>query len=376
MDTEEKYLMPKDVKFVMVGGFLGAGKTTTLLAMARRLVREGQRVGLITNDQAEDLVDTGLAKAGGFNVEEIPGGCFCCRFNDLIEAADKVLDQKPDVLLGEPVGSCTDISATVIQPLKQFYGDWFRVAPFSVLVDPERARSLLLQAEETTLPENVSYLFQKQLEEADVILLNKVDLLPDAETAKLVEELKARFPDTPVLAISAREGTGFDGWVTQVLTDGPAGQRILDIDYDRYADAEAVLGWLNATVPLQADRPFDPRELADRLLRELRESLRERQAEIAHVKLLLTTASDSLLANLVSLEADPSLGLEEAMPAEEGTLVLNARVHISPEALQSLVEELVPRVSGEMGVEASLVHVQCFSPARPQPTHRFAEVVR
>lgn len=367
--------MLQEVKFVMVGGFLGAGKTTTLVAMARHLVAEGQRVGLITNDQAEDLVDTGWAQAGGFNVQEIPGGCFCCRFNDLIEAADKVLDQKPNVLLGEPVGSCTDISATVIQPLKQFYGDWFRVAPFSVLVDPERARSLLLHEKETTLPEEVSYLFQKQLEEADLILLNKVDLLPEEETSRLVGALQSRFPQTPILAISAKEGIGFSDWLRKVLTGEKSGQRLLDIDYDRYAQAEAVLGWLNTTIQLQAPQPFGPRLLAERLLRELQAQLKGRQAEIAHVKLLLTTASDFLLANLVALDAEPFLGLEETAPAQEATLVLNARVHISPEELQTLVETVVPRVCRAMGVEIQWLNLQCFSPPRPQPTYRFAEVV-
>jgi len=367
--------MPQEVRFVMVGGFLGAGKTTALVAMARRLVSQGQRVGLITNDQAEDLVDTGLVRQAGFNVEEIPGGCFCCRFDDLVEAADKVLAQKPNVLLGEPVGSCTDISATVIQPLKQFYGDWFRLAPFTVLAEPDRVRKLLLHTEDTTLPENVAYLFQKQLEEADVILLNKVDTLSEEETKTLVEELQARFPQTPVLPVSVREGTGLEEWLELILGDTPAGQRILDLDYDRYADAEAVLGWLNATIDLQAAGSFDPLGFADRLLTDLSAALAERQAEIAHVKLLLTTPAEVLLANVVSTEGPPTLSQDQMEPAHQGTLVLNARVHLAPAALQELVEALVQQTGEALGVEASVLHLQCFSPARPQPTHRLAEVV-
>ena len=68
-------------RYIMVGGFLGAGKTTAILRLAEMLRDDGQRVGLITNDQSVNLVDTAVLAAHGFPVEEITGGCFCCRFN-------------------------------------------------------------------------------------------------------------------------------------------------------------------------------------------------------------------------------------------------------------------------------------------------------
>ena len=73
----------------MIGGFLGAGKTTAILQIAKKLRDQGLRVGLITNDQSYGLVDTAMLGSHGFAVEEITGGCFCCRFNSLVAAADK-----------------------------------------------------------------------------------------------------------------------------------------------------------------------------------------------------------------------------------------------------------------------------------------------
>src|ERR1700759_3584515 len=100
--------------YIMVGGFLGAGKTTAMVRLAERLTAEGRRVGLITNDQSQGLVDTSIAAAKGFPVQEITGGCFCCRFNSLTDAAARLTrDVRPDVFLAEPVGSCTDLGATV-----------------------------------------------------------------------------------------------------------------------------------------------------------------------------------------------------------------------------------------------------------------------
>ena len=67
--------------YVMVGGFLGAGKTTALLRLAEHFTSQDRRVGLITNDQSQGLVDTALVRRKGYPVEEITGGCFCCRFS-------------------------------------------------------------------------------------------------------------------------------------------------------------------------------------------------------------------------------------------------------------------------------------------------------
>src|SRR3954470_6370179 len=98
----------KRLRFVMVGGFLGAGKTTTLARLARFYQGRGQRVGLVTNDQADNLVDTTSLRSQGLTVEEVPGACFCCRFDDLVGCVGRLeAAERPDVILAEPVGSCT-----------------------------------------------------------------------------------------------------------------------------------------------------------------------------------------------------------------------------------------------------------------------------
>ena len=94
-------------------------KTTLLAQAAVRLSKLGHRVGLVANDQAADLVDSEVLKITGTCVEEVAGGCFCCRFPDMIAALDRLAQRdQADVLLGEPVGSCTDLAATVMQPLQ------------------------------------------------------------------------------------------------------------------------------------------------------------------------------------------------------------------------------------------------------------------
>ena len=69
---------------VVVGGFLGSGKTTLILAAARLLEQRGLRSAVVLNDQGVDLVDTRHAGMQGMQAREVTGGCFCCNFSGLI----------------------------------------------------------------------------------------------------------------------------------------------------------------------------------------------------------------------------------------------------------------------------------------------------
>ena len=85
------------------------------------------------------------------------------------------------MFLAEPVGSCTDLRATVQYPLRRIYGDNYRVAPLSVLVDPIRAARMLGLESGQGFSPKVHYIYDKQLEEADVIVINKTDLLSPSD---------------------------------------------------------------------------------------------------------------------------------------------------------------------------------------------------
>src|SRR6059058_4010656 len=173
------------LRFVMVGGFLGAGKTTALARLARHYLGRGQRIGLVTNDQAQDLVDTTSLRAQGFPVEEVAGACFCCRFDELVGKVGRLQEgERPDVILAEPVGSCTDLVATVVQPLRDLYGDRFEVAPYPVLFKPSHGLKILRGEAGSGFSPKAAYIFRKQLEEADAIVINRVDELDAAALAE------------------------------------------------------------------------------------------------------------------------------------------------------------------------------------------------
>jgi G3E family GTPase len=192
------------VRFIMIGGFLGAGKTTSLGRLARMYIAQGKRVGIVTNDQAHDLVDTNTFRSQGLAVEEVPGACFCCRFDDLVSRVGSLEGSaRPDVILAEPVGSCTDLVATVIQPLKDLYGSRFEVAPYAVLFKPSHGTRILRNQPAGGFSPKAAYIFKKQLEEADAVVINRADELSPAEQEKLTQLVGAQFPGMPVLRVSA-----------------------------------------------------------------------------------------------------------------------------------------------------------------------------
>src|SRR5207237_7939785 len=273
------------MRFIMVGGFLGAGKTTTLARLAKFYAQRGQRVGIVTNDQAEDLVDTHNLRSQGLSVEEVAGACFCCKFNDLMDKVDLLKKaEKPDVVLAEPVGSCTDLVATVVQPLKDLYGEKFSVAPYAVLFKPSHGLKILKDQPDSGFSPKAAYIFRKQLEEADAIVINRLDELKPAETEELRALVAVQYPGVPVLRMSAKTGQGFEGLTQLLERQGRFGQRILDIDYDIYAEGEAELGWLNSSVQVKAARPFALDQLLLDTVAELQQALAAEGAEVAHLK--------------------------------------------------------------------------------------------
>lgn len=134
----------KQKRLILVGGFLGAGKTTLIGKLVRDLQSGGLRCGVVTNDQAAGLVDTALAETlDGARISEIAGGCFCCKLDQLEELLTGQWQNDPstcpDVIVAEPVGSCTDLIATVVLPLRRIYGEDVVISPFSVVLDGRRA---------------------------------------------------------------------------------------------------------------------------------------------------------------------------------------------------------------------------------------------
>jgi Ni2+-binding GTPase involved in maturation of urease and hydrogenase len=337
----------------VVGGFLGAGKTSLILTAARLLAQERIRSAIILNDQGDELVDTRLAELRGFASGEVTGGCFCCKFSELIAEMEKMRLHEPAVIFAEPVGSCTDLVATVLAPLLQEFHH-YRVAPFTVLVDP--ARAVAMRSENAD--PHARFLFQKQLQEADLVCVTKVDLYPHA----------AGIPGFETRYLSAKTGQGVQEWINEILSGSlSTGSKTLEIDYEQYARAEASLAWLNLSLSLEPESPIRPASLIGPFIDGLDDALTAAEIEIVHLKAIARSPSGWLKIALCGNGGEPIVeGDLDASPAEMHDLIVNIRASGSPHHVRAIAEEQMNHLTGRK----SRVQLDCFSPPPPKPERK------
>jgi Ni2+-binding GTPase involved in maturation of urease and hydrogenase len=325
---------------------------------------------VITNDQGAHLVDTARVAAAGYPVEEITGGCFCCRLDGLVDAVRRVINRsEADVIIAEPVGSCTDLVATVGYPLQHLYPRDFELAMLSVLVDPIRCAHIVGLRGGKSFSEKVLYVYRKQLEEAQLLVINKIDLVPQEDRLSLEAALEKQFPQARVFGVSCQTGEGLEAWFECLLASRLAKRPALEVDYDRYAAGEALLGWLNATVEISGPGPFDGNAWLMDVSRRMWEALAVAGIETGHLKMTLKPdeGPDVAAVSAVPTEAGPQLTHRLQAPLTRGQLLINVRAEADPEVLTSRVREAL---SGWNSEQVGAMEIQAFRPGRPIPSHR------
>ncbi|MCX6651742.1 MAG: hypothetical protein NT137_00075 [Methanomassiliicoccales archaeon] len=354
-------------RITIVGGFLGAGKTTLITKIAKTMIEGGKKVGIIMNDQGTDLVDSQYSCLQGIDTCDVQGGCFCCRFPDFMNDAKGLINKSnPDIIIAEPVGSCTDLLATVIGPLKVVYAEAFSVAPLIIVMDASRAVT------EGFSPESLrGYLRRHQIEEAEFVVLSKVDLVQGPEVKQISKAIHEINPTAKVIPYSSVSGEGFDKILAIVNSKKTSNRSPKDIDYDTYAKAEAELGWYNGKVAFMAEGKVDAYDLTTKILRRVASNYSP--SDIAHTKVMIVSETNAVKMSQVG----PSLSVDEVKGSRnaEGKveMFVNARVVSSPEKLRDSVREAVNSTLKEKDLVASEYKDDCFSPSPPKPYYRITK---
>jgi hypothetical protein len=194
--------------------------------------------------------------------------------------------------------------------------------------------------------------------------------LLDAERQDRLEiALRQAYPQAEVFRISAREGTGMEQWLDRIIRLEAQSESAPEVNYEIYAEGEAMLGWLNASVSIKAASEFDGNELLRSIARCTHDALRG--LEIAHLKMTLTPEEDGGdigVLNLVRTDGTAELSHSLKEPLSAGELLLNLRAEADPE----LLRRSVLRALEDCGCEAQITSMEHFRPAKPQPTYRMA----
>ena len=168
----------------VIGGYLGAGKTTLVNHLLRH--PEGRRLAVLVNEFGDLPIDAELIERRDEDMIAIAGGCVCCSYgSDLIEALERMLtlDPRPDHLLIEASGVA--LPGGIASSLTLLMG--YRLDAVLVLADAETIRA---RAADRYLADTIA----RQLADADLVLLNKADLVPPGDLAETLTWLEGGSP--------------------------------------------------------------------------------------------------------------------------------------------------------------------------------------
>ena len=191
----------------VLGGFLGSGKTTLLMRIANTYIRAGKKVAVLVNEMGDIGVDGATLMSEGYNTTELPDGCVCCSLSAELQIAIRNIrrDIQPEIMLIEPTGLA--IPAKIIEAIEEIpdFGDY--VADIIGVVDPVRFRLFVTKK---------GKFMAEQLEGSSTIMMNKIDVAPDAEIEFTEEWIRERMPDVRVRKVSALNGDGVEEALREV----------------------------------------------------------------------------------------------------------------------------------------------------------------
>ena len=346
----------------LVSGFLGSGKTTAVQNACHALLHQGHITGVITNDQGIKLVDGDF-----FNSLNIPGrqvinGCFCCNYDHLENNIRSLIEtNKVEVVFAESVGSCTDLVATVLKPLLFFRPqDQVTVSTFTDV----RLLFMILK-NEGSFDESVRYIYLKQLEEARIIIINKIDLSSTQQLNEIKKLMNEKYAGKILLYQNSLDENNILHWLKTLNDNISTGEpKSLSIDYDIYAEGEAKLAWLDQELEIFSSDNNALRD-AEHLINNIYKKISDHQYAIGHLKFLINgEIKISFVAN------DQPLIRMTIAPVASASVLINLRVQTEPGMIKDLIAASIKEVENLTGCKIIINSLSAFQPGYPTPTHR------
>lgn len=186
--------MSEKPSVLILSGFLGSGKTTVLLRLIQHLqAKHGAdyRIAIIENEIGSASIDSGVVAEAGYSVTEMLSGCVCCTLiGQLIPALEKLsAELDPQLVIIEATGMA--VPGTMRENIERYCGNAVRVC---VLVDASRWKRIVRA---------LSILLEGQLEAADVVCINKIDLANSEQLVTIEASVRNMNATAPVVSMSA-----------------------------------------------------------------------------------------------------------------------------------------------------------------------------
>ena len=345
-------------KFCVFSGFLGSGKTTTMMAVTRYYSEHHGKAAMISNDVGHGvtLADNKLANLCGCNASEMTETCICYQNENLADRLNSYYDDGCDLVLSDIPGFGVGALEHVYHGLTEKFPGQFELAPFTVVVEPKTIGRLRKGSDD------LHYILDTQLAEADLILLNKCDTINEEQIQADKEWLAAHYPEASVIAISALKGEGMEE-LSRALKSGQASMRRPDIGYGGQA-FRAAMGKISelylqyyATV---CCNDFDGNAYLADLAAKVQESFKASEYDIPHLKLLAWTSDgDFGKADLLGSGQPVEMTRRFERPCTEIAVLLNGSAVCPAEKLDEIIDGSAKEISANYNLEM-IVHKREF----------------
>lgn len=332
-------------KFSVFSGFLGSGKTTAMMALTRYFGEHYGKAAMISNDLGgQGLADNRYAQLRGCNASELTGDCICYQTENLVSRLNQLFDNDGcQLVISDIPGFGVGALEHVYHTLNEQFPGQFDLAPFTVLVEP-RTVDLLCENQGG----DAAYILNSQLMEADLIVLNKCDLLNKPTQERAVNYLCTNYPHANVISISAKTGEGLDD-LCRALSAGSASMHRPDIGYGGECFSATMSKLCEFNMQFYATvccNDFDGNAYLAALAEGVRTALQGVGTEIPHLKLLAWKAEGEY-GRVDLLGGDRPIEVNQLFesPCTELAVVLNSSLICPADDLERIITERIESVS-------------------------------
>ena len=347
--------------FGVFSGFLGSGKTTTMMALTKYYTEHYAKAAMISNDLGGGvtLADHRLAALSGVNSSEITDECICFCHGVLTDRLDSYYADGFELVVSDIPGFGVGALEHVYHGLTREYPGQYELAPFTVLIEPRNEKLL-----RDGTAGDMGHILRAQLEEADLIVLNKCDLLTPEEAEEAGRRLAEGFPQAEVIRISAATGEGLEDLAAAMRTKR-ASLRHPDIDYDDDGLQNAMDQLTEYYLQYQAEvccNDFDGTEYLADIARAVQADLKAAGHEIPHMKLLAwEPEGDFGKVDLLGTDRPPEITRRFERPCTAVAVVLNANASCPAAELDGIITEAVDAVSRKYRLELLIFKKDFFN---------------